>query len=98
MTQDDEIGERVITVRGQRVDLAAVYREMVADSQSVSGQRVHKRGLKYVLGRMYGLPADHRTPTQPLRAMREEVVSQLQRLGWIEPIPGKNNGHYILRR
>jgi hypothetical protein len=75
-----------------------VYDEMVAESRIEGGQRVHTLGLTHVLGRMYGFSVDHRTPKQPLRAMREEAVAELQRLGWIESIPGKNNGHYVLRR
>jgi hypothetical protein len=62
------------------------------------GLRVHTSGLKYVLARMYHLPVDHRTPKQPLRAMREAAVAELERLGWIDPIPGKNSGRYLLRK
>ncbi len=92
------MGSHCITVRGQTVDLEAVYREMLAESSVESGHRVHTSGLKYTLARMYGFRVDHRTPKQRLRAMREDVVAELQRLGWIDPIPGKNNGVYILHR
>ncbi len=92
------MASHVVEVRGQHVDLEAVYEAMVVESNVEGGHRVHIKGLKYLLGRMYGLRVDHRTPTQPLRAMREQTVAELQRLGWIEPIPGKNNGVYYLRK
>jgi hypothetical protein len=88
----------VLDVRGQRVDVEAVYNAMVAESEVRGGRPAHTKGLKHLLGRMYGLPSDHRTPGQPLRALREQTVAELLRLDWIEPLPGKNNGVYYLRR
>lgn len=88
-----------ITVRGRSIDLDRVYQRMQERAREApDGRLVFDGGLKYILGEMFSLVADARTPRQPLADMRCETVLELRLLGWVHDTGGKNNGRYELTR
>lgn len=87
-----------ITVRGIQVDLERVYAQMRAEAHvSRDGRLIHARGLKYLLGEMYGFQADAGVPKQPLFDLRRQTASELRKRGWVADVK-RNSGRYELLR
>lgn len=88
----------VIRVGRYEVDLDEVYLRMHDQARTTAdGRLIHDSGLKYLLGNMLGLPADHGVPDEPLFTLRVKTAEALRTLGWIT-WSGKNNGRYQLLR
>lgn len=87
-----------LRVDGYEVDLDEVYRRMYSERHLTNnGRLIHKRGLKYLLGEMFGLPATTDVPDDPLFGLRIQTALALRNLGWVT-WRGKNNGRYQLLR